>query len=336
MVFLSEALFTSAFSQIAHYRQIIVDYLATRQIEDKGHTPDKDKGQDKDKGSAQDKDNDKDKGKSSLKRSEKDQGSEKGKDKDTDKDKGTTPKSTLVVVPLPYPHTLISMALTVWAASTCLRRISALTASSDPTGQDQSNQDKNNQGKDNNKGQGSVQDKVKRATTTTSSATATTTASIPLALAPPLISDRPLPPLLLLLADLTRATLRYKAPSPYQAPSPCSYPPLTTPYLSNVHLFILTLIYPLLSQLHLLRSSSPHRPHYHTRPSPCSNVHLFIFTRVYPLIYHLSSVCLFDLHHPMAPIITTHASATPLSSPTPPTTDGHLGVCCTSCARSTG
>ena len=190
MVYLTDTFFTSAYSRIASYRQIILDYLAMReQLEDKGQ------GNGQEKGSVQDKDKDKgkDKDKSSLKCSLK--GSEK--------DKNTTPKNTVVVVPLPFPHTLASMVLTVWAASTCLRRISALT-STEVVDQDQD--------KSNNKGQGQGQDRNKQTTATT---TATTTvASTASTLAAPLISDRPLPPLLLLLADLTRATFRYKAPYP--------------------------------------------------------------------------------------------------------------------------
>ena len=116
----------------------------------------------------------------------------------------------VVVVPLPYPHTLISMVLTVLAASSCLRRTSALTSDepSDPA-QDQG------KGQNNNKGQG------KRTTATTATTTAAAAAAaasdlssgalLALALAPPLISDRPLPPLLLLLADLTRAVFRHEA-----------------------------------------------------------------------------------------------------------------------------
>ena len=190
MVYLSDTFFTSAYSRIAYYRQIILDYLATReQLEDKASDQhdDKGQGQGQDKGSVQDKDKDKDKGK------DKDKSSLKG----SEKDKSTTSQRTAVVVPLPFPHTLISMILTVWAASTCLRRISALTTT-EAVDQDQE--------QSNNQSQG--QDKSIRTTAITNA----TDASDAMAVAAPLISDRPLPPLLLLLADLTRATFRCKIP----------------------------------------------------------------------------------------------------------------------------
>ena len=191
MVYLTDTFFTSAYSRIASYRQIILDYLAMReQLEDKGQ------GQGQEKGSVQDKDKgkDKDKDKSSLKTSLK--GSEK--------DKNTTPKSTVVVVPLPFPHTLVSMVLTVWAASTCLRRISALTST------EVVDENSNNKGQ----GQGQGQDMNKQTTAATTATTKTTVPSTASTLAAPLISDRPLPPLLLLLADLARATFRCKASHP--------------------------------------------------------------------------------------------------------------------------